>query len=313
VTIAEPLLLGVDGGGTSTDARLALRDGRIIGVGKAGPSNAKTVGVERARDALGAAIAAAFADANFEPKAVASACFGLAGFDRPDDRALLAQWVSESRWAERLTQVNDGDLVVAAGTPEGFGVGVIAGTGSIAVGCAPNGRKARAGGWGPLMGDEGSAYAVVLDALRLTARRADGREAAPVPDPLTEGLCHALGVSSATLLVSALHAPGVDRTRIAALAPVVLDACESDSTLTARLLSPAGAALGAQALAVARALGAPSGPLPLALAGGFLLSAPAVVRALLETMKHAGFETDARTVSDPVIGAVVLASRALIP
>ena len=66
-----------------------------------------------------------------------------------------------------LCSVNDGDLVVAAGTPEGWGVGLIAGTGSIAVGRAPDGRTARAGGWGHLIGDEGSAYGVVLDALRL--------------------------------------------------------------------------------------------------------------------------------------------------
>ena len=103
-------------------------------------------------------------------------CFGLAGFDRPDDRQLLAGWADQARWGNRLVMVNDGDLVVAAGTPAGWGVGVIAGTGSIAVGRAPDGRTARAGGWGHLIGDEGSAYGVVLDALRLVARRWDGRE-----------------------------------------------------------------------------------------------------------------------------------------
>jgi N-acetylglucosamine kinase-like BadF-type ATPase len=97
---------------------------------------------------------------------VAVACLGLAGFDRPEDKQLLSEWAETGHWAERLLLVNDGDLVVAAGTPEGWGVGVIAGTGSIAVARAPDGRKARAGGWGHLIGDEGSAYGTVLAALK---------------------------------------------------------------------------------------------------------------------------------------------------
>ncbi len=211
MTIDAPLLLGVDGGGTSTDVRLATADGRIIGCGTSGASNAKTVGVERACAALAAAIAMAFADANLPQRAVASACFGLAGFDRPDDRALLARWIEEAQWAEHVSHVNDGDLVVAAGTPAGCGVGVIAGTGSIAVGRAPDGRKTRAGGWGPLMGDEGSAYAVVLDALRIVARRSDGRESAPTPDRLSEGFQRAFDVSTTALIVPALYVTEFDR------------------------------------------------------------------------------------------------------
>ena len=83
-----------------------------------------------------------------EPAPVEVACLGLAGFDRPDDRKILAGWADEARLARRLVLVNDGDLVVAAGTPEGWGVGVIAGTGSIAVGRTKDSHAARAGGWG---------------------------------------------------------------------------------------------------------------------------------------------------------------------
>jgi N-acetylglucosamine kinase-like BadF-type ATPase len=305
------ILLGVDGGGTSTDVRLASPGGRVLGRGKAGPSNAKAVGLDRARQALADAIASAFADAALEPRPVASACLGLAGFDRPDERHVLLSWATDSQWADRLTLVNDGDLVVAAGTPEGAGIGVIAGTGSIAVGRAPDGRKARAGGWGHLIGDEGSAYAVVIDALRLVTRRVDGCEPAPTPDPLADRLCRALGVPDPSVIVSAVYAPGLDRTGIAALAPEVLAAAEEAPELVDRLLRPAGEALGKQVLAVARKLGWPAGPLPLALAGGFLLSAPAVSSALVDTLASAGFAPHATPVPEPVRGAVVLAERAL--
>src|SRR4051812_13168126 len=192
----SPLLLGVDGGGTSTIALLARPEGDPVGRGVAGPSNAKAVGVAAARQALEAAIAAAFADAGLEARTVCVACLGLAGFDRPEDRQLLGEWAEAGRWAERLILVNDGDLVVAAGTADGWGVGVIAGTGSIAVARAPDGRKSRAGGWGHLIGDEGSAYGLALAALRRLARRADGRETPRMtPDPLSVHLCRVLGIS----------------------------------------------------------------------------------------------------------------------
>ena len=168
-----PTLLGVDGGGTSTVAWLADAGGRVLGAGRGGPSNAKAVGPEASRKALGQAIALAFADAGIAPGPVAAACLGLAGFDRPDDRRLLTGWAEEARWADRLVLVNDGDLVLAAGTPEGWGLAVIAGTGSIAVGRTPAGQTARAGGWGPMIGDEGSAYAVALAGA--TARRPSRR------------------------------------------------------------------------------------------------------------------------------------------
>ena len=90
-------LLGVDGGGTATEAWLAEPGLRVIGRGTSGPSNAKAVGLDAAARALDAAIGAAFRDAGLEPAPVAAACLGLAGFDRPDDRRILIGWADEAR------------------------------------------------------------------------------------------------------------------------------------------------------------------------------------------------------------------------
>jgi N-acetylglucosamine kinase-like BadF-type ATPase len=311
-------LLGVDGGGTSTEAWLAEPGGRVLGRGVSGPSNAKAVGLEAARRALEMAIGAAFGDAGLEPAPVDAACLGLAGFDRPEDRAILAGWADEARLARRLVLVNDGDLVVAAGTPKGWGVGLIAGTGSIAVGRTSDGKVARAGGWGHLIGDEGSGYLFVLDALRLVARRADGRDPLPVgsdsecaSDPLTDRLCKALGVDRASQIVTALYAPDFTRARIASLAPEVLAACDESPDDAARLLPPAGAALAEIVAAVARSLGWPGGPLPLAAAGSFLLSATAVRQAMIDDLIGRGYQPVLTAVPEPVKGAVILAGRAL--
>ncbi len=307
----EVLFLGVDGGGTSTMALLGLVDGSIVGRGEAGPSNAKAVGTTAARTALEEAIAGAFAAAGMWPRAVAVACLGVAGFDRPEDKALLGEWSVAGNWADRLVLVNDGDLVVAAGTPEGWGVGLIAGTGSIAVSRSADGRKSRAGGWGAVFGDEGSAYAVAVAALRLIARRLDGRDPAPSGlDPLTVSICKALGIDGPAKIVSTIYAPGMDRTRIAGLVPAVMEAADKDPDLIDRLIKPAALQLAETAAAAARSLGWDSGPLPIGLAGGFLVSIKPLVDALLDDLRLRGYEPSPTFVHEPAEGGLNLARRA---
>ena len=123
---------------------------------------------------------AAFADGRrVAPAGRRRPAWAWPGFDRPEDRRLLGDWSRGRAWADRLVLVNDGDLVVAAGTPEGWGVGVIAGTGSIAVGRAPDGRRPAPGAGATSSATRGAPTAVALAALRLVARRADGREPHP--------------------------------------------------------------------------------------------------------------------------------------
>ena len=245
------LILGVDGGGTSTTAWLAHSPADVVGIGRAGPSNAKAIGIPAARQAVSEAIVSAFSHAGINRKTVDSACLGLAGFDRPEDRNLLDEWNKSEGWSKTIVHANDGDLVVAAGTPDGWGIGVIAGTGSIAVGRDRDGKKTRAGGWGSLIGDEGSAYSVVLAALRMVARRADGRDPLPTGgDRLGERLCEALGVDSPARIVSAIYAPGFDRARIAGLAPVVLATLSECPEIDMKILARAGADLAEMVIAV---------------------------------------------------------------
>jgi len=310
---APPLVIGVDGGGTSTDAWLAEPPDRILGRGRAGPSNVQAVGPDRALEALSTAIQAAFEDAGRSLESVEVACFGLAGFDRPQDRALLNRWADAKQWCRALVTVNDGDLVIAAGTPDNAGIALIAGTGSIAVGRTPDGRTARAGGWGYLIGDEGSAYRVALEGLRLVARRADGRAPKPHPDPLTERLRQALGVDQAKAIVSALYQPAWDRTRIAGLAKAVVEAAVEDPQADALVIEPAADQLAETVEAVRRRLDwplePPDGPPPLAIAGGFLLGAARLLDRLRDRLQ--GRVGPITPVPEPARGAVRLALRDL--
>jgi N-acetylglucosamine kinase-like BadF-type ATPase len=310
--MSGPLILGVDGGGTGTSTWLARADGSVLGRGKAGPSNITAIGADAALAALALSIRAAFHDSGLDVCPVEVACLGIAGFDRDEDRALLRRWAEGTALARRLILVNDGDLVLAAGTPEGWGVALISGTGSIAVGRDRDGRKSRCGGWGFVLGDEGSAFAVAVAGLRRVAHRADGREPiAPEADALSRRIFQALNVSGPGDLVGAIYSGGFDRARVASLAPAVVEAAAEDPAIARDILEPAGYELAEMVAGVARNLGWNGGRLPLALAGSFLLGCPTVSGVLLNRLSDRGFVVEAKTVPRPVEGALVLARREL--
>ncbi len=304
-------LLGVDGGGTKTVAWVADEAGNVIGRGvEDRASNIKAVGLSAALMALESAIQKAFAATGRPVRGAEVACLGLAGIDRPEDREVFVEWGESAGLFDRLILVNDGELVLAAGTPEGWGVAVIAGTGSIAVGRSPDGRTARAGGWGHVFGDEGSGYGVAVAALRRVAGRFDGRlPGGTHGDILTSLICSAAGVADPSGLVSTIYGPGFDRSRIAALAGAVVRASKSDPAIVRELLEPAGEGLADAARAVAERLGLAREGLPLAIAGGFVLSSEPVSRALRQGLARSGFATVARRVEEPISGAIVLARR----
>src|SRR5579883_899723 len=184
----EELLLGIDGGGTRTIVLLATRrasDWKVLGRGEAGPSNRQAVGTPAALAALDEATDRAFAASGRPRSAVHAACLGLAGAGRPVDQEIVREWATRANLAAEVQVIEDAALLLAAGTPAGWGVAVVAGTGSMAYARDAAGRTARSGGWGPLLGDEGSGYAIALAGLRAAAGSADGRAVAP---PLTDRL-----------------------------------------------------------------------------------------------------------------------------
>jgi N-acetylmuramic acid 6-phosphate etherase len=301
---AEELCLGIDGGGTHTVALLGGRGGVVLGRGTAGPSNRQAVGTERALAALDEAVSAAFAAAGRTRGPVASACLGLAGADRPEDQVVIREWAERVRLAGQVEVTSDAAILLAAGTPEGWGLVLIAGTGSIAFGRAADGRRARAGGWGHLLGDEGSAYALVMSALQAVARAADGRGPAT---SLTGRLLARLGVSQPQGLIAVVYRSGRDRADLAALAPLVVEAAEDDA-VAAGIVEEEAQELAQAGASVARQLGW-GGPVPVALAGGLLFGSEGYRERVLRALRSLGVQQGAvALVEEPARGALELAN-----
>ena len=216
-TTSENLVLGIDGGGTRTVALLADAEGRILGQGEAGPSNLHAVGVERALGALEQAVTTAFAAARLERQKVKAACLGLAGADRAEEHELLRAWAERQQLCAHLHLTSDGALLLAAGTPDNWGLALVSGTGSIAVGRAADGRTARASGWGYLLGDEGCGYRIALAALQAIAKAADGRGPAT---RLTDAFLKHLKIEAPKGLIQTIYRADWDRAALAGHAPV---------------------------------------------------------------------------------------------
>src|SRR5688572_10820901 len=124
-------MIGVDGGGTKTQALLADLDGHVIAKGVSGPSNFNAVGFETACAAVEIAIHAARKD---HPGDIAALCLGLAGAGRTEDIERFQVWAVERFPGTAVKIVNDAEILLAASSPTGPALAMVCGTGSIVYG-----------------------------------------------------------------------------------------------------------------------------------------------------------------------------------
>lgn len=300
------LVLGVDGGATTTTALLAeLVTGRVVGVGTAGCSNIQAVGETAALRELNAAVSSAFVAAGVRRQPVAAAALGLAGIDL-DGEDVIRGWADLVDLAQRLIIVNDARLLFAAGTPQGWGLAVIAGTGSIAYARTVEGRSERTGGWGWMLGDEGSAFQIGLRALRAVCRAADGTGP---PTALSEAFLQKLGSNEARDLIPAVYRGQWDKSAIAQLAPLVLSHMENDR-VARQIVESEVRALARTAAAVVQRAHLPARDVPTALGGGLFLHSQVYREAFLALLQEEGVQTGTVTVVvEPARGAVLLARQ----
>jgi N-acetylglucosamine kinase-like BadF-type ATPase len=306
----DKLVIGIDGGGTHTRARLADARGEMLGSGQAGSANPHANGYPAAQTEILAAIQRAFEHARIEKQMVAAACLGIGGVDRSDERARLTEW-AQTVIAPNAQVMNDGEIVLAAGSTENWGVALIAGTGSIAWGKTRDAppRIVRAGGWGYLIGDEGSGFDLAREALRAATHFADGRGE---PTQLLDVLLRHWGLQSAVEFVPRVYRSGLKPADIAHLAPLVIQVAEQGDLVARKLLARTVDALAETVSAVARQLNFREEKIPLALTGGLLLQAESLRADLLTELKNRGDHfSPIGLVHEPVIGAIRLAVKSI--
>lgn len=195
---SAPLLVGVDGGNTKSIAVVCDGEGKILGVGRGGSTNWEGLGLERAAQALTQIMEQALAMAGGRREQVCRAHMGLAGLDWPDDQPRLRGALAQAGWRGEMTLENDSFLTVRAGSPEGHGIGVTAGTGICSAILRPDGEKYFYGGFTDL----GGGYDTSSQALHAVVRAEDGRGRATA---LTQAVLEATGHASVRELVYDIH------------------------------------------------------------------------------------------------------------
>jgi N-acetylglucosamine kinase-like BadF-type ATPase len=296
-----PLYLGIDAGGTKTDCAVS-NGAELLGQATGASCKLARVGKERGRENLQTVIRQATQAAGVEASTIQHVCIGMSG-------ASLAEAV---QWAQQTIRelIPDstiyvaGDHVIAHRAAFGTspGVLVISGTGSIAFGRNQNGETARAGGWGPNVSDEGSAFWVGREAVTAALHAFDFGNA--------NGLLATIAESWKVAPEEVIRMANASEPRFPELAGPVVNAAEQGDDTARAIMERAGQALAGLASAVIKRLWPSGGVVPVALAGGVLQGSSLVRNAFREAMKA---EQPQAAVSfafvRPVLGALEIAAQ----
>lgn len=297
--------LGFDGGGSKTECVVLDEVDRVVAQAVAGPSNPLRVGFDQATAELTTAAATALASADLRTRHLRAVCAGLGGSGRPSMAQSVMSFLKETFPTSFVHAATDLEVALEAAVGSRPGVVLIAGTGSSAYGRNAAGEVARAGGHGPWIGDEGSAFDI---GRRSVAAVASARDLGAALPPLGERIQKALEISAWDEVIDriAQNPGGV----FPPLFPIVVEAAEAGDNVARDILASAAAALADLAAVVVRRLGLQKAEFALAKSGGVfgrsaLLDAP--LDAALEQ-----FAPCARVFLlkvSPAVGAARLARR----
>lgn len=288
--------VGVDGGGTRTRAVLVDQEGRELGRAEAPGAVASAAYPERVVSAVEEAIGRAIEAAGSHGEVPHRLWAGLAGAGQAAARDAVLARLNEAGVAREVVVGTDVEAAFASAFPDGEGVLLIAGTGSIAWSCDGNRGTRRSGGWGAHLGDEGSGFAIGRAGLTLVTRIRDGRAG---PSTLDGTLLDSCGVGSADELVA--WVASATKRDVAALAPLVIAAADAGDEEGTRIVDEAVQDL----LDVIAPLRPEQDP-TVVLWGGLIADDGPLGGRLTAALEQAGWAVADRRV-DPPLGAARLA------
>lgn len=228
-------LIGIDGGGTKTDSAIADLSGKIIHLTTGKPSNFLVVGIEEAVENIFALIEENLFKLEGDFADVKQIVIGAAGAGRKEDAQLLEK--SFKDYADQqgihfkgVKVVSDAHIALEGAFPDSAGCILIAGTGSILFGKDEKGIIHRVGGFGRLIGDEGSGYSIGRKALNAVSKESDGRGEATL---ISELLNAKMNSSSSTSIINEVYKEKLD---VASVAKIVIEAAEEGDMIAEDIL-----------------------------------------------------------------------------
>lgn len=302
------MYLGIDGGGSKTAFALVDQAGEVLARHEEPGLYYPQIGLRRASELLEQGVAAVLSKAHVAPADVAFAFVGVPAYG--EDSALTPELdllPVKALPAGHFRCGNDVECSWAGSLAGHDGVSVVAGTGSIAYGQF-GGRSARAGGWGEIFGDEGSAYWIAREGLSVFSRMSDGR----MPrGPLYRIFRSELSLSQDLDLCAVVYGRGEGRCDVARMAPLVSRAAQEGDAQALLVLGRAASHLASLVRATRDQLGMPEdAPLKVSYSGGVLENEPRTLQALRQVLEQElPSAALCRPVMAPVLGAAMLAAR----
>ena len=300
----EPLFMGLDGGGSKLRIAITDADLRSLASIESGPANPSVIGHDGARRLIRRAIADALGQARLQPQEIAAAAIGIAGASNLHSEDWLLETVAPALPDTLIVPSSDLEIALVGSLGQRRGILLLAGTGSAVYGVAPGGQRLQIGGWGYLLGDEGSGYWIGSQLLRHIIARHD-RGASCEEDALTRACLDALGLTEPRELIAWLYrSKEAPAPRVASLAELVLDA--DGSEWAAACVESAAEQLTRQVDLMRSRLDYESAPI--AFAGGLLDNDNALSQRVTQRL---GLPRRPVARHSPVVGAALLARTAL--
>ena len=297
-----PYFLGIDIGGTKSHALIADESGRAIGFGECGPGSYEVIGWEGLHEALHLVTHRALASAGVGKDHLAGVGFGIAGYDWPGERPRHVEAIESLAIPAPYALVNDTIIGLVAGAVDGWGVGVVAGTGSNSWGRDRQGREAHMTGGGVMFAEYAGGGDLVAKAVQAVGLAWSMR--GPQTE-LSDALAERAGASSADDLLEGLY---LSRYTLSSDdAPLVFHVAAEGDEVALDIIRWAGRELGSQAVGVIRQLGLEVLSFEVVQIGSLYKGSPLLTEVMRETI-HA-VAPGARLVrlaAPPVVGAVML-------
>ncbi len=295
--------LGVDVGGTKTHTVLADETGRVVGFGLSGPGNHQGVGFDGMYEALFSGFSQALKMSGLTAGDISGAGFGIAGYDWPSERSMMEATIRRLGIACPIHMVNDAVPGLVAGARDGWGVGLVSGTGCNCRGWdREHQREGRVTGYGYQMGENAGASELVWRAMQMVSFEWTRRGPATA---LTPALIQYAGASD---MEDLLESYTEGRRYVGAqAAPLVFEVAARGDPVAQDVIRWAGVELGEMANAVIRQLGFETLTFDVVLAGSMFEGGPMLIEPLRETIHAVAPGAHLVRLSvPPVIGAVII-------
>jgi glucosamine kinase len=227
------LILGLDGGATKTNCIIINEEYEILGISSSGPCNYHAVGIDIAKKNIEEAIRNSLK--NIGKNKIDIAGLGIGGLNTEKDYEIILGIIKSIGLIEKYKIVNDVNVAYYACTKGNPGIITIAGTGSIVYGRNSLGEECYSGGWGWLIGDEGSAFYIARKALQEATKAFDGRGEKTI---LVDLIINELKLKNFNEIIDYVYSK-VESHRIAKLAPIVTKAAIKGDKIAKNILNNA--------------------------------------------------------------------------